>query len=222
MKTRNIKTKARIALTGKWSGAVLASLTYIAVTYLSNYLLLLVSGGTSTPALLSAYTISLILSLLLLLFHAGVRLYFLRLARGEEAGLISIVEAYRSQPDRFLISGFLRCLPFYAVSVPLLFSDSSSPLITAFTVICAIAGAACLLIYGLTDLLLFAHPEFGALDALRESRRLMQGNKLRLFRLYLSFIGWLLLIVLSLGIASPWIIAYFEETFCCFYESIEK
>ncbi len=222
MKIGTLKIKARTALTGNWSGAVLMALSYIAVTYLCNYLLLLVSGGDSTVALLSAYTISLILSLLLVLFHAGVRFYYLKLARGEEVKLVTMFEAYRMQPDRFLIAGFLRYLPIYAASVPLIFAERYSPLVIAFTILCGIFGIAFLLIYHLTDLLLFTHPEFGALDALRESRRLMQGHKLRLFRLLLSFIGWLLLTFLSAGIASPWILSYFEETCCCFYDSIDQ
>ena len=38
------------------------------------------------------------------------------------------------------------------------------------------------------------------MDALRESERMMYGNKMRLFKLYLSFLGWHLLGLLTLGI----------------------
>jgi len=47
--------------------------------------------------------------------------------------------------------------------------------------------------YTMADYLLYKYPEMGAADALRESKRRMQGRKWRKFCLELSFIGWGLL-----------------------------
>lgn len=47
--------------------------------------------------------------------------------------------------------------------------------------------------YSMADYLLATRPELGPVEALRESRRLMKGNKGRLFCLRMSFIGWALL-----------------------------
>lgn len=47
--------------------------------------------------------------------------------------------------------------------------------------------------YAMTPYILYEHPEYGANYAITVSRRIMHGNKFRLFCLHLSFIGWSLL-----------------------------
>lgn len=47
--------------------------------------------------------------------------------------------------------------------------------------------------YAMTPYILAENPGMGALDAITESRRMMDGNKWRLFCLGFSFIGWSLL-----------------------------
>lgn len=47
--------------------------------------------------------------------------------------------------------------------------------------------------YAMTPYILAEHPELSVTDAITESRRIMDGNKWRLFCLQLSFIGWELL-----------------------------
>lgn len=56
--------------------------------------------------------------------------------------------------------------------------------------------------------------------AMRKSTRLMEGNKWRLFCLRISFIGWYLLGVCSLGIGFLWIIPYQKVAEAAFYESL--
>ncbi len=45
----------------------------------------------------------------------------------------------------------------------------------------------------------------------------MHGNKLRLFRLQLSFFGWYLLTALSLGIGSVFLAPYVNAAVAAFY-----
>ncbi|OPZ67706.1 MAG: hypothetical protein BWY81_01183 [Firmicutes bacterium ADurb.Bin467] len=47
--------------------------------------------------------------------------------------------------------------------------------------------------YAMAFYILWKNPEMRAIDALRESKRMMNGNKGRLFCLYFSYIGWELL-----------------------------
>ena len=47
--------------------------------------------------------------------------------------------------------------------------------------------------YAMTPYILAEHPEMTATEAITESRRIMDGNKWRLFCLSFSFIGWALL-----------------------------
>lgn len=50
--------------------------------------------------------------------------------------------------------------------------------------------------YAMTPYILYEHPEYTPNQAITESRRIMHGNKFRLFCLDLSFIGWSLLATL--------------------------
>ena len=50
----------------------------------------------------------------------------------------------------------------------------------------------------------------------------MKGYKMDLFLLELSFIGWWLLVLVTLGIASLWVIPYIKVTEANFYLDIKK
>ena len=54
--------------------------------------------------------------------------------------------------------------------------------------------------YSMADYLLAENPELGPIEALRESRMRMMGNKSALFFLHVSYIGWMLLNVLALQV----------------------
>lgn len=64
------------------------------------------------------------------------------------------------------------------------------------------------------------HPELTPTQALDESRRIMNGNKWRLFCLDLSFIGWLIVGALCLGIGTLWVTAYMEMARAEFYRDL--
>lgn len=59
--------------------------------------------------------------------------------------------------------------------------------------------------YSMTYFLLQENPGMTANEAITESRRLMNGNKWRLFCLDFSYIGWHLLSILTLGILQLWV-----------------
>ena len=48
----------------------------------------------------------------------------------------------------------------------------------------------------------------------------MSGNKMRLFLLDLSFIGWFLLGLITFGIAFLWITPYWNTARAAFYEDL--
>ncbi|MDX5322705.1 MAG: DUF975 family protein [Exiguobacterium sp.] len=76
--------------------------------------------------------------------------------------------------------------------------------------------------YSLTYYLLRDQPELSALEAITESRRLMDGHKMEAFKLVLSFIGWFFVGILTLGIGFLFIYPYFSTAYATFYESIQQ
>lgn len=75
--------------------------------------------------------------------------------------------------------------------------------------------------YAMTYYILNDRPELSATDAITESRRLMNGHKMDLFILHLSFIGWILLSILTCGLLLLYVIPYMAAADAAFYESIK-
>ncbi|CCI82034.1 hypothetical protein FC41_GL000658 [Lactobacillus hominis DSM 23910 = CRBIP 24.179] len=65
-----------------------------------------------------------------------------------------------------------------------------------------------------------AGQEITATQAISESRKVMDGHKGELFVLDLSFIGWWLLSILTLGIGFLWLIPYVRVTHANFYRQL--
>lgn len=78
------------------------------------------------------------------------------------------------------------------------------------------------LAYAMVPFVIHDNPDIAAVDALRTSRQIMKGHKGKLFVLYLSFIGWFLLGMITLGIAFFWIQPYIYATLAAFYEDIRE
>ncbi len=57
---------------------------------------------------------------------------------------------------------------------------------------------------------------------MKESKSLMKGHKLDLFLLWLSFIGWVILAILTFGIGFLWLSPYMGTTTSHFYRYISK
>lgn len=74
--------------------------------------------------------------------------------------------------------------------------------------------------YAMTPFILADHPEMTANEAITASRKLMDGHKGELFVLGLSFFGWNLLCIFTLGIASLWITPYLNAAYAAFYREL--
>lgn len=64
------------------------------------------------------------------------------------------------------------------------------------------------------------HPEMTAMEALKESYRLMKGHRLEYFKLQVSFYGWLLLGAICFGVGTLWAVAYMSTANAIFYEEL--
>lgn len=71
--------------------------------------------------------------------------------------------------------------------------------------------------YSLAPYLMAEHPEMGIREAVNMSKQLMSGHKCRLFSLNLSFIGWAILCIFTLGIGNLWLNPYMAAAKAAFY-----
>ncbi|MDP4134134.1 MAG: DUF975 family protein, partial [Bacillota bacterium] len=77
------------------------------------------------------------------------------------------------------------------------------------------------LAFSMSFYILAENKNIGIFDALGASRDMMKGHKMDLFVLYLSFIGWELLGILTLGILYIWLVPYMSATYVNFYNAIK-
>lgn len=76
--------------------------------------------------------------------------------------------------------------------------------------------------YSMAPFVLADDPTLTARDALNISKQITFGYKMELFLLYLSFLGWLLLVAFTAGIASVWVFPYMSATYANFYQIIKN
>lgn len=75
--------------------------------------------------------------------------------------------------------------------------------------------------YAMTDYILKDHPELSNNAAIEKSMAMMDGNKMKLFLLDLSFIGWAILCLFTLGIGYFFLQPYVQAAHAAFYEDLK-
>ena len=75
--------------------------------------------------------------------------------------------------------------------------------------------------YSMSYYILAENKGKGALECINESKAMTNGHKWELFVLALSFFGWALLCVITLGIAAIWVGPYMNATFANAYQSLK-
>lgn len=93
--------------------------------------------------------------------------------------------------------------------------------IMLWTLLLVIPGIIMTFAYSQAFFILAENPEMSPMECLKESKRIMKGRKMDLFVLYLSFIPWMLLVCITIGIAGIWVIPYMTLTFTNFYHRIK-
>lgn len=73
------------------------------------------------------------------------------------------------------------------------------------------------IMYSQIGFILIDEPQMDILDVMRQSRTLMKDRKWKYFGMMISFIGWALLCILTLGIGFFWLIPYIRTTQAVFY-----
>lgn len=75
--------------------------------------------------------------------------------------------------------------------------------------------------YSMAMYILAENPNLPALEAINRSKAMMEGHKMEMFVLQLSFIGWHLLGGITFGIAYIWILPYMNATMANFYNKVK-
>ena len=197
---RDLKKEARTALKGKWGEAALTFFAYLIIV-------LVVEAGVGIYQATDAEFMHRYQAYLLQGNPAAAWLFntFLVLLRGD-----------KNLVDNMFKLGFRpywrSCLGYLLMLIK----------IFLWTLLLIIPGIIKSFAYAMTPYVLKDNPELSCLEAIERSRLMMKGNKWRLFVLWLSFIGWFFLGLLTLGIGFFWIGPYIYTTMAAFYEDIKS
>ena len=89
--------------------------------------------------------------------------------------------------------------------------------IFAWALLFVVPGIIAMFRYSMAPFLMAENPDLSATEAIEESKRLMMGNKWRLFCLEFSFIGWWLLVALTGGVGAIFLRPYSKAAITAFY-----
>lgn len=232
MDRTTIKNQARAVIAARRKPILIASALFVALvlvlSYLSARLLLppteqlqelsqrisarLLAGDTAGA--MKLYTsvqpstmesiVSRVLGYLQAILGFGFLMLLFRALRGEEVSPSMLLDGFGSVIKILLLEILLSLILtfcFWALIVP---------------------GFIALYSYRMARYLLIVHPEYSVFDCLRESRMRMRGHRLELFKLDLSFFGWVLLCLIPvLGLAAAvWLLPYWSSSSLLFYEAL--
>lgn len=137
----------------------------------------------------------------------GIATCFLDVARHSDYSCARVFAAFRS--TRFF---------FKIVLMELL----KSTIIALWSLLLIVPGILKYYSYSMAELIITDHPEYSPFQALAESKKMMYGHRMELFRLQLAFLPWLLLTLLTIGIASLWVSPYYNTAKSKFYLELKR
>lgn len=210
MKTnQDLKNAALEALRGNWAPAVVCTIIYLLLSI--GISLLQPNIDDPTAALTGAQKIMMVANVLLL-FLVMVPLGI---------GYYQAFKVLFTDGDNKLTANCFR------LSFGNYFKNVAAYLLMClfiflWTLLLIIPGIIKALAYSMTPFILQDFPELSVNQAINLSQKMMKGHKFDYFWLGLSFIGWILLGLLTLGIGYIWLIPYMYTSYAAFYEEVKK
>ena len=210
MKTnQDLKNAALEALRGNWAPAVVCTIIYLLLSI--GISLLQPNIDDPTAALTGAQKIMMV-AYVLLLFLVMVPL---------GVGYYQAFKVLFTDGDNKLTANCFR------LSFGNYFKNIAAYLLMClfiflWTLLLIIPGIIKALAYSMTPFILKDFPELSVNQAINLSQKMMKGHKFDYFWLGLSFIGWILLGLLTLGIGYIWLIPYMYTSYAAFYEEVKK
>jgi uncharacterized membrane protein len=196
-----LKSHAKDKLRGKWGLAVggffLATIIIQVIAQAINFI-----AGNSLPLRLIAFLATIIVSSAM---GVGMCKFALNYAANDETPALGDI-----------FSGFkviLKALGIYVLMM-----------------ICVIIGLILLIVPGIILSFMFSQAFYiladdknkSVIDCLKESAAMMKGYKFDYFVLSLSFLGWIILGVISLFIGLLWVVPYMQVTMASFYLKVKN
>lgn len=218
------RTNARAALSGNWGVAMLVSLLAGIIGGGTDFQFNIDISDLSTlslelPAGLSSLLTGLfsILGILVAVLAVALALVSIALAGimalGESKYNLNLIDRKEAEfRDLFT--------QFYRFKEAFIMEGLRTLFVTLWSLLLVVPGIIASYSYAMAPYILLEDPYCTGSDAIARSKAMMDGNKLDLFLLDLSFLGWNLLNLLTCGIGGLWLSPYKKASRASFYRSL--
>lgn len=230
--SRNLRALGRYALAGKWGLAVSGTIVLGLLSIVPVFIFSLLFNEGFASGIISIYNFIITGPLTL-----GFAMFAISIFRRQKTSVVEILYGF----ERFgkalglyllmMVFILLWLFPVY-IAIPFLIAYFGSNLdmlfltgdpfswvlFFIFLIILCIPAYIAYFRYSMSYYILADNPNIRSIDAIRKSKNIMKGNKWKLLCLYLSFIGWWILCMFTLGIGFLWLTPYIEVTTIAFYD----
>ena len=171
-----------------------------------------------------------ILSTLSAIFMVGHNNIWLHYTHSEvQVPIEEMWYGFKGRADEIIIAYFLIyirlfvCFLPFGIAVSICLKQTNGGTLAFLAVAALFSLIACTKVnldYSQVFFLLIDHPEKRPVELLKLSKQIMQGNRLRLLYIQLSFIGMYLLVAFTFGFASFWVTPYIRMTLTELYNEL--
>lgn len=195
-----IKEKAKELVKENFKNFWKGYLIVMAISFLCSFAIELLFDRGST-----IYNcLTLVASFFTSTLSVGFYLYMLKMVRGEDF----------AKEDIFKYVGNI--LPIVAISI------LTMVFVLLWSILLIIPGIIAALSYSMVLYIYADNSSLTPMDYLNQSKEMMQGYKWDYFVFVLSFIGWILLCGITLGIALIWVVPYVSFAETIYYDELKK
>jgi len=193
---KDLMRQARESLSGRWGLAVGTFFVFMLIMGSFVGLEYVTAGGLSIAFNIIPWLIG-------GAFYLGAVTFALAIVRNENPEFAMLFSGFKN---------YLKSLGLYLLMALLIFIG---------LILLVVPGIILAMMFGLAFYILADNPNIGVVDALKKSKAMMDGYKMKLFLLTLCFVGLVLLSALTLGIALLWLMPFMYVTYAKFYETVK-
>lgn len=211
MKTnQDYKNSALEALKGNWPATVVATIIYAAIVMVCT-----------APSSLSGNDLSSVISpAVALAMGGGSFILVILVSVPVQVGYCNSFRKLHQEGDASVV-GNMFSLGFNNWGHIVLGQLLMSVFVFLWSLLLIVPGIVKAYAYAMTPYILVERPELSANEAISLSSRMMKGHKFDLFYFQLSFLGWALLGILTLGIGFLWLSPYYMTAQAAFYQDVK-
>lgn len=198
-----LKENAKKKLSGNWpKAAIVTFIIWLLTDAFTQEAFIKIGSSGSTTVNSTSGLFNIIGLIVAGPLAIGAVYFYMKLESGEEPNISIVFDGFQD---------FKRGLIFHLVS---------SIFIILWTLLLVVPGIVAAIRYSMGYYLMVENPDMEPMEALRQSSELMKGHKMEFFMFVISFLGWLILSALTLGLGFLLLVPYYQMSKLNFYRKI--